>query len=338
MGIAGWVSQPVPTPFVYPRLAYFPRIPYTDNPPTLEGASLGRYLFYEACLSRDSSLSCGSCHRQETAFADGSIRFSTGSGGALQKRNTQPLFNLIWYERFFWDGRAQSLEEQVFEPVRAHNEMNLDWPTAVARLQQNPLYPPKFLAAFGSAEIDSMTVAKAIAQFERTLISHNAKFDRVIRGETHLSQEEYDGFVLINDQTKGNCLHCHTTDGDALGTTGKFSDNGLEAAFSPQAYLDKGLGKISGNVGDVGKFRIPSLRNIAITAPYMHDGRFETLEEVLDFYSEGVHDSYNRDPRMGAVHRGGVHLTEIEKRQVIAFLHTLTDSAFISNPDFSNPH
>ena len=326
-----------PTPYELPELKLFPKMPVTDNPPTVEGAELGRFLFYDPILSADNTFSCASCHRQEAAFSDSPNRFSKGIDGNLMTRNTMPLFNLAWYPALFWDGKAASIEEQVFHPVRAHDEMNLDWTTVVQRIKQSDFYRPKFQSAFGNTEIDSVLIARAIAQFERTLISSNSKYDKVIRGEDYFTADEYQGFVLINDQTKGDCLHCHTTDANALGTTGKFSNNGLVAAFKPDDYSDKGKAELTGQNQDVGQFRIPSLRNVAVTAPYMHDGRFPTLEEVLDFYSEGVNNSYNIDSKMGFAHQGGVQLTKDEKQKVIAFLKTLTDTTFLTNPEFGNP-
>ena len=327
------------TPYEFPELKHFPPMPLSvDNPVTVEGALLGRLLFYDPILSKDSTFSCGSCHRQEAAFSDAPKRVSKGIKGVFLKRNTLPLFNLAWYPALFWDGKAGSVEEQVFHPVRAFDEMNLDWPQATERIQQNDNYRRMFGETFGEVTIDSTLIAKAIAQFERTLISNNSKYDKVLRGEVYFTAEEYEGFVLMNDQTKGDCLHCHTTDADALGTTARFSNNGLDAIFNSEDYLDKGKGGTTGKTMDIGLFKIPSLRNIAVTAPYMHDGRFETLEEVLDFYSEGVNKSFNVDSKMGFVHQGGVRLIEEEKEKIILFLKTLTDSTFLTNPAFSDPY
>lgn len=327
-----------PNPYQFPELKYFPEMPLSvNNPVTVEGVELGRFLFYDPVLSKDYSMSCSSCHKQGAAFADSPKRFSMGIDSNIMTRNTMPLFNLAWYPLLFWDGEAVSIEDQVFHPVRAIDEMNLEWDVAVKRIQQSGFYQPKFEAAFGNIKIDSVLISKAIAQFERTLISNNSKYDQVIRGETVLTKEEYEGFVLMNDQTKGDCLHCHITDADALGTNGRFSNNGLDAVFNPNDYSDKGKGGITGRTEDLGKFKIPSLRNLLVTAPYMHDGRFETLEEVLGFYSEEVNYSYNIDSKMGSAHQGGVRLTKDEKQKIISFLKTMTDSSFLKNPDFSNP-
>ncbi len=326
-----------PVAYQFPELKLFPEMPTTDNPPTIEGVALGRFLFYDTILSANKTFSCASCHKQEVAFSDSPRRFSVGVNGDLLRRNTMPLYNLAWYPSFHWGGKAESIESQALLPVRAHDEMNLDWSIAVERVRSSDFYRPKFRAAFGDSEIDSLLICKAIAQFERTLISNNSKYDQVIRGEARFTSDEFAGFEIMNDQTKGDCLHCHTTDADALGTTTLFSNNGLTAAAKPSDYPDKGLAEITGEASDVGRFRIPSLRNIAVTAPYMHDGRFQTLEEVIDFYSDHVENSFNVDSKMGFARQGGAKLSEDEKRKIIVFLHTLTDSVFLTNPEFSNP-
>lgn len=335
--LLGFEKKTDPTLYKYPDLFHFPKMVPTNNPPTVEGVELGRNLFYDPILSKDSTLSCGSCHKQEKAFSDSPKAFSKGVNGNLMQRNTMPLFNLQWYTNFFWDGKANSLEEQVLHPVRSHDEMDLDWDQATRRIKNNPFYLPKFFAAFGNQKIDSLTISKAIAQFERTLISYNSKYDQVLRGEAYFTPQEFEGFNLINDQTKGNCLHCHTTDANALGTTAGFSNNGLDNFITPNEFIDKGKGNITNRLSDIGRFRIPSLRNVGITSPYMHDGRFQSLEEVLDFYIHGVQHSFNLDTKMEHSYQVGLNLTEGEKENIILFLHTLTDSIFLTNPDFSNP-
>ncbi len=332
-----WQNKQEATLFQYPKLKHFPQMIATDNPPTVEGATLGRYLFYDPILSKDSTFSCASCHKQQFAFSDSPNRLSKGINGSIGSRNTMPLFNLPWYRSFFWDGKVATLEEQVFHPVRAHNEMGLDWETVTQRIKKNKFYVDQFAYVFENQAIDSVLVSKAIAQFERTLISNNSKFDQVLRGETYLTPEEFNGLVLMNDQIKGNCLHCHTTDNNALGTTGNFSNNGLDNFSTAAAYYDKGKGGITNKVSDIGLFKIPSLRNIAVTAPYMHDGRFQTLEEVLDFYSQGVQHSFNLDSKMKLLDDQKAMLTAKEKENIIQFLHTLTDSVFLTNPQFNNP-
>lgn len=337
--VLGSLQVSGPSPYEFPKLLFFPPMPIaSNNPVTNEGVNLGRHLFYDPILSLDSSISCSSCHQQAYAFSDPrQTAFSAGVQGRVGKRNAPPLFNLAWYPALFWDGRAVSIEEQVFHPVRAHEEMDLDWSTAVTRLQNNERYPPLFQKAFGSPTIDSQRVAYAIAQFERSLISNRSKYDRVLKGLDRFTADEKEGFLIMNEMSRGDCLKCHSTDADALGTVRRFSNNGLEAISDPINYTDKGLGETTGNLKDNGKFKIPSLRNIALTAPYMHDGRFKDLAAVLDFYSDQVHASANVDLKMASAQHGGVHLSAKEKAQVIAFLYTLTDSAFIQDPAFGNP-
>ena len=334
----GLTSLPDPTPYSFPELTRFPPMPVSvANPVTVEGANLGRHLFYDPILSRDSSFSCASCHQQAFAFANGPVQFSTGIDGDEMKRNTMPLFNLAWYNRYFWDGRAATLENQVFHPVRDNTEMDLPWHIAEKRINQSQSYRAMFRAAFGTSKIDSSQIAKAIGQFLRTLISNNSFYDRVLRGEAHFDSATYAGFVLVNDQSMANCLHCHTTDADALGTKGTFSNNGLDGFVKETEYSDIGLAETTQQATDVGLFKIPSFRNVALTAPYMHDGRFKTLDEVLDFYSEGVKPGLNVDSKMARAHQGGVRLTTEEKRCIVLFLHSLTDTSFTSNPAFANP-
>lgn len=324
--------------YPFPELPFFPDMPRSgDNVVTIEGATLGRYLFYDSTLSLNNNMSCGSCHKQSVAFSNATNVFSQGNNNHFTTRNAMPLFNLAWYPSFFWDGRARSIEEQVFHPVRDSTEMNLPWKMATKRIEKSVFYKKQFYHVFGKQKIDSVLIAKAIGQFLRTLISYQSKYDRVLDRKDRLTEDEYKGLVLVNDMTKGDCLHCHTTDANALGTTGGFSNNGLDAATAPEEYKDKGLGGTTGRLSDNGKFKIPSLRNVAVTAPYMHDGRFATLEQVLDFYSEGVKKGANVDSKMGFAHQGGARLNALEKHQIILFLNTLTDSAFITNPEFANP-
>ncbi|MBK8330154.1 MAG: cytochrome-c peroxidase [Bacteroidetes bacterium] len=325
-------------PYKFPELKIFPKMPVSENNPvTVEGVNLGRYLFYDPILSSDSSMSCASCHNQKSAFSDSPNDYSKGRNGTKSKRNTMPLFNLAWYPAYFWDGRAKSIEEQIFHPVRDNNEMNLEWKVAVSRLKNSKFYQLKFKKAFGDANIDSVQIAYSIAQFLRTLISYQSKYDQVINGMALFSKDEYEGFALANDQTKGDCIHCHITDGDVLGTTLVFSNNGLDSVINPAEFKDKGRGTVTGKINDNGKFIVPSLRNLSFTAPYMHDGRFKTLEEVIDFYSEGVKQCANIDSKMEFAHQGGAKLNSDDKKKIIAFLKTLSDSTFVSNIEFENP-
>lgn len=330
--------KPKPTPYKFPQLFYFPQMPVNvDNPVTVEGVELGRYLFYDSILSYNYTFSCASCHKQQNAFSNSPETFSKGIKGDIMQRNTPALFNLAWYPALFWDGKAKTIEEQIFHPVRTSTEMNLTWKEAAKRVNNSKFYKPKFKLAFGNQEVDSLLISKAIAQFLRTLLSYQSKYDKMLRGDIAFTHDEHEGYVIANDQTMGDCLHCHNTDADALGTSLQFSNNGLDKIENAQDYKDNGYGNITGNIKDNGKFKIPSLRNITLTAPYMHDGRFKTLEEAIDFYSEGVNQCVNIDSKMQYAHQHGVKLKPIQKKQLLAFLKTLTDSVFINNPAFTNP-
>ncbi len=324
--------------YVFPELKYFPVMPLSEsNPVTVEGAALGRFLFYDKILSNDESMSCASCHKQAFAFSDSPNVFSEGSNGKLSKRNTMPIFNLAWRPSLFWDGRAESIEAQIFHPVRGLNEMNNSWLEVEDRVRKKVFYAEKFKESFPNQKIDSVLISKAIAQFLRTLISYQSKYDRVLGGGEYFSEAEYRGFVKVNDQSMADCLHCHSTDDNALGTRNLFVNNGLDFAKDAKDYADRGRGDVSRKKEDYGKFATPSLRNLLFTAPYMHDGRFKTLEEVLSFYGEGVQSGVNTDSRMGLAHRSQLKMTEEDKKDILAFLYTLSDSSFISNANFSNP-
>jgi cytochrome c peroxidase len=326
------------TPYSFPQLEFFPKvIESKTNPLTVEGAALGRFLFYDPVLSSDSSISCGSCHNQKAAFSDAPKAFSKGINSHTTRRNAMPLFNLAWRSEFFYDGRANTLEEQVSHPLLASDEMNSNWIEITRKLNRSNFYAKKFSSLYRSKEIDSIQIKNVLAQFLRTLVSHESKFDKLLLGKSKLSDDEFNGFRIMNDQTRGDCLHCHPTDGNRMFTTMAYSNNGLDEVNDPGNYTDKGRGAVTGLKNDNGKFMIPSLRNIALTAPYMHDGRFKTLEEVVDFYSSGVHMSANIDSKMGMAYQKGVKLSEKEKKDVLAFLRTLTDSAFINKKEFSDP-
>jgi cytochrome c peroxidase len=298
-----------------------------DNPMTEEGVELGKRLFYDPILSADNSQSCASCHIQASSFTD-NRRFSVGIDGEEGFRNAMSLINAGWLGELNWDGSAGILETQAFEPVTNPVEMHNTWPQAVNDLKNDPDYPELFFKAFGTYDIDSTHVSKAIAQFERTLISSNSRWDRYLRGEVQLSLAETRGFEIFFTE-KGDCFHCHST---ILFTDNDFHNNGLDSIFT-----DTGLNRVTGDPNDIGRFRTPTLRNVELTGPYMHDGRFESLEEVIDFYSEGVKFSPTIDPLMKNVDQGGVRLTRQEKNDLIAYIKTLTDTTFVTNPEYSNP-
>ncbi len=333
------VAEVTPYEIDYPEI--FDRIPQMtipgDNPMTVQGVDLGRELFFETLLSADNSQACASCHLPSKSFVD-PLKFSVGIDGIEGTRNSMPLFNIGWANSFFWDGRSPSLEEQALLPVIDPIEMHNTWPEAIEALQATDKYPVLFEAAFGTTTIDSIMVAKALAQFERTLLSGNSPFDKYLRGEpTGYSETDrirmIQGYGLFIDESKGDCFHCHGDEFNVLFTDNLFHNNGLDAA--PQ---DPGLAKVTGNPNDHGKFKTPSIRNLKYTAPYMHDGRFETLAEVVNHYSIGLKDSPTIDPLMKNVEDGGVNLMPAEKELLIFFLESLSDSSFLTNPNFQDPN
>lgn len=305
---------------------------------TKEGIELGSMLFYDTDLSKDHTVSCATCHIQNHAFTDNQS-VSTGIKGRQGSRNAMSLSNLAWQEDFFWEGRAASLEEQALHPIEDSLEMGLSLDEAVQRLNASGTYPSKFKAAYDDDAITPERIANAIAQFELSLVSQNSKYDRYRRGDVSLTDQELKGLNLFYTHPEpsqglrgGNCSDCHS---GALQTDNDFHNNGLDQ--NP----DSGRMKVTGSAADRGRFKTPSLRNIALTAPYMHDGRFETLEAVLDHYNEHIQQSATLDPLImeasNEINGSSLALTDEEKQAIIAFLHTLTDTSFTENPDFSNP-
>ncbi len=305
-----------------PRFALPP-----DNPLTEEGVALGRRLFEEPLLSRDGKISCASCHRRELAFADGR-KFALGVGGAEGTRNSMALFNLAWAEGFFWDGHAPSLRQQVLEPIRDPDEMGESLARVIGKLIEAEGYPEAFQAAFGGRAVTPDRIAKALEQFLLSLVSQDSKFDRAMRGEAELTEGERRGFQLFvteNDPALGlrgaDCFHCH---GGGLFVSAAYANNGL-----PLAPGEGDRSTVTGDPADRGKFKVPSLRNIAVTAPYMHDGRFATLEEVVEHYDSGVRRTPELDPNLAKHPPGGLGLSAQDKRDLVAFLKTLTDPVFL---------
>ncbi len=319
-----------------------------DNLLTYEGVELGRMLFYETKLSANNQISCASCHQQSKAFTDG-LAVSVGVEGRKRDVGSMSLSNLLWQKKFNWNGSASTLEEQVVMPIQHPNEMNQSLAISAQKLQATNNYPQKFKEVFKSEQITPQNIAKALAQFLRTLISANSKFDKVLRGEAQLTESEQRGRVLffthpIAGQLRGgNCGDCHG--GLMVGGTAPdfqgFHNNGLDT----DANLKNGLFDITKNPNDKGKFKAPSLRNIALTAPYMHDGRFQTLEEVLNHYNEHIKMSSSLDVLITEASNNlfvppntvDLGLTAQEKADIIAFLRTLTDEEFINNPKFKQP-
>ena len=304
-----------------------------DNPLTEEGVALGKRLFFDPVLSVNGTQSCSSCHQADAAFAD-PRRVSTGAHGQPGKRNAMPLFNLAWaHDGLFWDGRAKSIRQQVLMPITDPTEMGESIDNVISKLKADPVY----VAAFRKAQPEGITpdtLAKSLEQYLLTLISQESKFDRAARKREELTEEEKIGlklFVTEHDPARGlrgaDCFHCH---GGTLFTDNLFHNNGLDLEST-----DTGRMRISGNPADHGKFKTPSLRNIALTAPYMHDGRFATLEEVIEHYNSGVKRTETLDPNLGKHPAAGLNLSASEKKALVAFLKTLTDDSFTAPPPAS---
>lgn len=330
------------TAYEFPQPYFFPNpILPSYNPMTEEGIALGRKLFWDNQLSRNNAVSCASCHAPEHAFAD-NLPGSVGLYNDITPRNSMALVNQAWNTSFFWDGRVQTLEEQISTPIHDNIEMDMDWKTVINRLSADTEYEGMFSSAFGDNCIDSVRVSYAMAQFIRTMISANSRFDQAMYlGGQPLSPSEQRGLELFlaeggdpsnypGGQQGGDCFHCH---GGALVqfTDHLFHNNGLDTVFT-----DIGREGVTGLAYDRGVFKTPTLRNIALTAPYMHDGRFETLRDVLEHYNTGGHLSATIDPFM-KFPIVGLQLTEQDFDDLVAFLESLTDEAFVNNPDYTKP-
>jgi cytochrome c peroxidase len=332
-----------PQSFTINKPAHFPEVPVpASNPMTVEGVQLGRHLFYDPILSANKTMSCSSCHLPEKSFTDGKA-VSTGIDGIAGKRSSMSLLNIAYTtEGLFWDGRVMTLEDQALLPVEDPIELHHLWPNVIENLKSHAEYPSMFRKAFGindRAEITKELAAKALAQFERTLISSgNSIFDRFQNGETDLIQDEVlDGKLLFFDEgaslnlPDAQCFHCHGT----VSLNGnQFFNNGLDPF---DQIADMGLMGVTNRIADKGKFRAPTLRNIALTAPYMHDGRFQTLEDVVRHYLKEAHASPGMDPNMGLLVNSKDKFNEYHIQALVAFLHTLTDTTFTKNPMVQSP-
>lgn len=342
------------TPFDLKVPQYFPtklNIP-TDNPLTVEGIELGRYLFYDGRISGsnhpDSMMSCGTCHLQSRSFECGIDHpiykggHTFGISGIPTPHVMLPLINLVWNQSgYLWSGMVsetntnsrRNLEDIVWMGITAPHEIGGDTNKTKKMIQQIPGYPQMFERAFGSPVVSMKNISKAIAQFVRILISSDSRFDKYLRGEIQLTDSELNGYVLFMTEEGGDCFHCHGGAGNPLFTTNLFYNNGKDVEFNDT----RDRYSVTGDVSDKGAYKATTLRNIEFTGPYMHDGRFKTLEEVIDFYSEGVKWSPQVHPLMHHVNEGGVQLTANEKADLLAFLKTLSDSSFINNPAFAPP-
>ena len=318
----------------------------SDNPVTDEGATLGRVLFYDKKLSANGTVSCASCHKQALGFSDEAI-LSKGFEGGDTRRHSMSLINARWYSngRFFWDERAATLEDQVLEPFQDPVEMGMTLDEVVSTVQAQSYYPALFEAAFGSSEINSDRISRAIAQFVRSIVSVNSKYDegrvqvqRQVDNFSNFTQSENNGkrlFFLPTEEGGGGCAGCHATEAFINPDNGT-TNNGLDATSTD----DLGVFETFDNPRFMGAFKVPSLKSIALTAPYMHDGRFATLAEVVEHYNSGVQDHPNlagalRDNATGQPKR--LNFTEQQKTDLINFLNTLTDESISNDEKFSDP-
>ncbi len=313
------------TPYRFTMSSYFPIPPLPrDNPLLEERVALGERLFNDTALSRDGTLSCASCHTRANAFTD-ARRFSIGVEDRTGTRNGMPLFNLAWKTSFFWDGRAPSLRAQALMPVQDHLEMDEKLENVIAKLEKTS--KADFTRAFDSDAITPERIGLAIENYLLTLTSFDSKFDRSMQGKEQLTEEEKRGFELFMTeyeprmgQRGADCFHCH---GGPLFTDHQFHNNGLSPVES-----DTGRQRVTQNDRDLYKFSTPSLRNIALTAPYMHDGRFQTLEEVIAHYDHNLRRTDTLDPNLAKHPSTGIRLSVADKAALVAFLKTLTDEKF----------
>ena len=326
--------------------AYFPEVPPEfpaielpdNNDLTIEKIELGQHLFFDPILSADSTMACASCHFPEKGFTD-NFAVSTGIDGIAGTKSSMSLVNMAFYNTgLFWDGRSASLEDQALLPVEDPIELHNNWPGVMTKLMEHDLYPQLFRKAFGvdyTSEMTKEMAAKALAQYQRAIISGNSKFDKFLRNTGGLSDEELEGMQMFFDNDPdgvlpdAGCLHCHSA---PLLTDNTFRNNGLEEVEDRADYPDLGYGNVTGFPLDYGKFRVPTLRNISLTAPYMHDGRFETLEEVIEHYDSGGKPSPNSDIELLVL-----GLTEQQKVNLKLFLLTLVDTSYLENEYIRNP-
>ncbi|PQJ68913.1 cytochrome-c peroxidase [Polaribacter butkevichii] len=322
----------IPTNLALKIPSNFPEIAYNleQNPLTEEGVALGKKLFYEGRLSSNGIIACGFCHEQASAFTHHGHTVSHGVDGAIGFRNAQPIQNLAFFSEFTWDGAAIHLDLQPIIPITSEVEMNETIPSILAKLNSYSEYNTLFTNAFGDAEVTSERMLKALSQFMVTMISGDSKYDKVVRNEDNVefTDSEKNGFEIF----KNKCAACHS---GALFSDKTYRNNGIPE--NPRYPEEEGRKRVSGFVEDLYKFRVPSLRNVEKSFPYMHDGRFGTLEDVLNFYTDGITENGGVvDPLLikadGSL---GIDLTTKDKEDLIAFLKTLTDNTFLNDERFA---
>jgi cytochrome c peroxidase len=327
-----------PSPYILKLNGDFPdpAIP-TDNELTNAKVKLGKMLFYEKKLSKDLTQSCAGCHIQKDGFSD--LRdFSIGVENKEGKRNAMALFNLAFHENgFFWDGRVMTLREQVLRPIQDPLEMNETLANVVMKIQNDKRYTDQFQRAFGNDSVDSRKISFALEQFMMSIVSHDSRYDQYLKGSVNFNESELRGKNLffsesdpINNIKGAECFHCH---GGFNFTNNEYHNNGLD---EDNGFKDFGRYEVTKNISDQAKFKVPSLRNIALTPPYMHDSRFKNLDEVLNHYNSGVKNSTTLSILLQHS-LTGLNLNSQDIKDLIAFLNTLTDFSYINNPEYKNP-
>lgn len=330
-GINAGSEVPEPYQLVLPAGWPAPAYDFSQNPLTKQGIALGRYLFYDQRLSKDSTVSCGFCHQQFAAFGHFDHSLSHGIEGRIGTRTVPTLFNLIWKRSFMWDGGVNNLEIQPLTPITDPTEMGQDLGTLVRNLQSDAGYRKKFKAAFGTEEVTSQRIFRALTQFMATMVSFESKYDSVMRqspGVQFTLEEQY-GYQVFQQK----CAACHK---EPLFSDFSYRNNGLSKI---PALNDIGRMKITNSASDYMKFGVPSLRNVLKSSPYMHDGRFFDIYLVFDHYDRGIVENASLDPALRAsldpLLKNGLPLTVAEKRALYFFLNTLTDPGLINNPSLS---
>jgi cytochrome c peroxidase len=329
-----------PTPYDFDFGKSFPApLLATDNSLTAQGVLLGRMLFYERALSKDGTMSCASCHNQKNAFSDTS-RFSIGVLGLPGKRQAMAVFNMAWNtNEFFWDGRAHLVRDQSLKPIQDSLEMHETLPNVVEKLKTKKIYADQFKRAFGSEEITSLKMSLALEQFMNSIVSNRSKYDLSLEGQAALSDSEERGRKLFfgeynryfPESSGAECFHCHS---GINFENDDYRNNGLD---SDASLKDKGRENVTHDAADRGKFKVPSLRNLVLTSPYMHDGRFKTLEEVVDHYNNKLVTSSFIDPALANTMGTGLMLDPQKKADLVNFLKTLTDEPLRTDKRYTSP-
>lgn len=301
-----------------------PYYQFENNKVSQANFELGRKLFFDTRLSKDNTISCGSCHQAFSAFAQLDHAVSHGVQDKLGTRNSPALFNLNWHTSFFWDGGVNHIESQPINPIQNPVEMDENLGNIITKLNADNTYKQMFTSAWGNDTINSQRISKSLAMFMGMLVSSNSKYDKYKRGETggNMTAEELSGYEIY----KAKCSSCHT---EPLFSDFSYKNNGLP----PTTVNDSGRAHITRVAGDMYKFKVPSLRNLAYTMPFMHDGRFNTLDQVLDYYAGGIHQSPTLEPQL----QNGIQLNSQQRSDLLAFLNTLNDESFVKDSRFQQP-